>query len=156
MKSKVLLEGILLFLLAFVSLVEGLYLMGMESSQKVRDVLGPGFYLVLLSSVLVITSIVHLANFRKQIVTAKSTMSRETGMRVVSIMAVLSIYTFLIGTIGYLFASLIFFLMLFKVVGIKSWRTAVFATLLLTGFYYLVFVQLCNMIFPPGIIFGKA
>lgn len=155
MRRKVLIEGISLLLVSLVSLTEGLHLISTRSPQKVHDVLGPGFYILLLSIALMITGIVHLVNYRKDLSTEKVTVNRQMRMRIVSMMGVLAIYIFLINIIGYLLASLVFFLLVFKVVGIKSWRTNFFLTLFLTAGYYIVFVQLCNIIFPKGIIFGQ-
>jgi len=59
----------------------------------------------------------------------------------------------LIGIIGYLLATIVFFFLEFRVEGFRSWVSVVIMSLVLSGLFYLVFVRLCHMVLPAGVIF---
>lgn len=73
--------------------------------------------------------------------------------RIIMMTVSLVVYCLLINWIGYLAASVMFFLLEFKIAGVKPWATSVILAVVVTGGYYLVFVKFCNMIFPRGILF---
>ena len=101
------------------------------------------------------TGLIHLIfNGRKEHHLKKKDRNRETRMKMFGMLAALVLFTILIYILGFLAASAIFFLLEFRIVGIKSWTTNVVLTSIITALYYVVFVHYCNMIFPQGIIWG--
>lgn len=153
MKRTVLIEGILLLVIGLVSAGEGMHLIVDKDPNIIYDMIGPGYYVLLLSIALMATGVVHLiVNYRKRLIMEKVEVTGEMRRRMISIVAVMAIYTFLIGITGYLVATIVFFLLEFRVIGIKSWRLNVILTILLTAVYYIVFIRYCDMVFPRGIL----
>ena len=65
MKRRILLEGLLLFVISAVALAEGARLAIYKDALAIYDPLGPGLYIVLLGMLLMAISIFHLAiNYR--------------------------------------------------------------------------------------------
>jgi hypothetical protein len=62
-------------------------------------------------------------------------------------------YALLIDVAGYLVASILFFFLAFRIVGVKSWAVNIILALMITAAYYAVFVEYCSMIFPRGLLF---
>lgn len=156
MKKTVLVEGILFLVLSFVGMGEALRLI--LTTQKnplvISDVLGPGLYILFPSFALMIVGAIHLIiNYGKNLSMKKVALSKEMKIRVISIVAIMALYVLLIDVVGYLVATIIFFLLIFKSIGIKSWMPNVILTIVLTAVYYVVFVQYCSMAFPRGIFF---
>jgi hypothetical protein len=153
MKRTVLIEGILLLVIGLVSAGEGMHLIVDKDPNIIYDMIGPGYYVLLLSIALMATGVVHLiVNYRKRLIMEKVEVTGEMRRRMISIVAVMAIYTFLIGITGYLVATIVFFLLEFRVIGIKSWRLNVILTIVLTAVYYIVFIRYCDMVFPRGIL----
>ena len=81
---------------------------------------------------------------------------REKGatFTVLAMVAIIALYIVLIQFLGYLIATPIFFLLMFRAVGVDSWRKNVTLTVILSAAYYFVFVYYCSVIFPRGIFYG--
>lgn len=152
MNRRVLVEGILLLIFSFVCIVEGLHLVIYKDPYTLFDPIGPGFYILIISILLMAVSFVHLfVNYKKNIDMEKVAISREMRKRMINMIAVFAIYILLISFIGYFLASIIFFLLIFRVVGIKSWSITILLTLLITVCFYTLFVYFCRLVFPRGI-----
>ncbi len=135
------------------AMVEGLRLVVYKDPYVFYDPVGPGYYVLALSVGLLIVGAVHLVvHYRKSGVVTYTAGSREMRPLFSSII-VLVLYLLLISFTGYLVATLFFFLLQFRVTGVRSWRTNVILTLVFTAVYYVIFVRLCEMVFPRG-IFG--
>ena len=157
MKRILLIEGILLLFIGLVSMREALLSIIYKNPQTLYDPLGPGFYILLLSGAMMTIGFIHLfINYRKVLSIEKLAVSNELGKRVkrvISMIVVFAIYIFLINIVGYLVATIFFFILEFRIVGIKSWATIVILSLVITAVYYVVFIRYCNIVFPKGIFF---
>lgn len=154
MKTRVLVEALILIVISLIGLAEGSRLTLFKAPHIQYDILGPGPYVLIISIGIMIVGILHLIiNFRKLITLDKVITSKEMRMRMMSMVAVCAIYIFLIGTMGYLISTILFFFLEFRILGIKSWPINTLLTLSLTVTYYLVFIKFCNMVFPRGILF---
>ena len=152
MRKKALVEGILLLIISLLGIVEGIRLNANIDSETVVDVLGPGLYVLFLSIVLGTTGVIHLAvNYKKRFVLKKLAASKEMRIRMIATILVLATYIFLINITGYLAATLVFFVLAFKVTGIRPWPLNIILSTILTALYYLIFIQYCNLVFPRGI-----
>jgi putative tricarboxylic transport membrane protein len=150
---KPLVEASILIAFGLVAMIEGLRLIIDKDPYVFYDPVGPGFYVLALSVGLLIVGVVHLvAHSRKSGAVVKSAATGDTKPLIRSIV-ILVLYLFLISFVGYLLATLLFFLLQLRVSGVRSWRTNVIFTLLFTAVYYVVFVRFCEMVFPGG-IFG--
>ena len=137
-----------------VVVVEGLRLIIDKDPYLVYDLLGPGLYVLPLGIGLMAVGIAHLIiNYKKLHPKQKVIVSRENRIQLFSSIITLVIYIFLIGYVGYLVGTLIFFFLGLRVAGVRSWRTSFALTFIFTGAYYVVFVKFCEMVFPKGILF---
>jgi hypothetical protein len=147
-------EGILIIGVGLVAVAEGLRLIIYKDPYILYDPLGPGVYVLVLSLGLMATGIVHLISHGRSNPRLKGPgATREASVQVFSSVGVLVLYILLVHFVGYLPATLVFFFLELRIAGVRSWRSIVFFTLLLSGLYYFVFVRLCLMVFPKGILF---
>ena len=153
MKIRVLIEALILIAISLIGLAEGSRLTFYKGPHIQYDILGPGPYVLIISVALMIVGILHLvANFGKLITVDKVITSKEMRGRMMSMVVVCAIYIFLIGIVGYLVSTILFFFLEFRILGIKSWPINTLLTLCLTATYYFVFIRFCNMVFPRGIL----
>jgi hypothetical protein len=151
-KKSVLIEGLLLLILSFVGLGESLRLILDKDPQKVYDVLGPGQFVLVLSLALMAIGASHLiVNLRKGAIVPRTEVNVEMRNRMIGMALALAFYTLAIDFLGYLISTVLFFLLEFRIVGIKSWRSNIMITIVLTAVYYVVFIKYCEMVFPRGI-----
>ena len=154
MKRTLWIEGLLFLVVSIATMAEGLRLVLYKNPKTLHDVLGPGYYILVLGIGMMATGVVYvIGNYKRLPGFEKAAVPTGKRMRMMSLVAVCAIYIFLIGIAGYLVATLVFFLLAFRAAGIKSWPFNFALTLILTAAYYLVFVQYCEMIFPRGIFF---
>ncbi len=75
--------------------------------------------------------------------------SMKTAMG--GMIVVLALYILLIEIVGYLIASPIFFLLLFRILGITSWLRNLGLSIVCSILLYIIFVHWLAMVFPRGI-----
>jgi putative tricarboxylic transport membrane protein len=163
MKTPRLIELLVLLIVGLGSIVEGVRLVGLDNVQF--DRLGPGGYNIGIGAILIILGIAYFLNLRKkEAKTGREAKEKTGGDRVsagnqqrsytimmVSIIAIMALYALLINWIGYLLASAVFFLLINRVVGFRSWRSNVAASAVMTACYYVIFVKWMGMLFPRGL-----
>ena len=79
---------------------------------------------------------------------------KKVNLTVLLMVAIIALYIALVQIIGYPISTPIFFLLIFRAVGVTSWVRNVALTVILSGAYYLLFVHYCGVIFPRGLLFG--
>jgi hypothetical protein len=157
-----LIELCVLVIVGLGSIIEGLRLTGLKLAQF--DPLGPGRYNIGVGIILIFVSVLYFIGQRKKEAKApKGATQKAAGdqtsadkqkaytIMMVSIIAIMAIYALLISWIGYLFASAVFFLLINRAVGVRSWVVNLASTAILTASYYLIFVKWMGMMFPHGI-----
>jgi putative tricarboxylic transport membrane protein len=155
MHRTTLIEGILFIAFGAVGISEAYHLYISKNPQLLYAMVQPGFYIFGLSLALVILGASHLfVNYRKPDGRQEEPVSGALRMRMVGIIVALLAYGLLINIAGYLIASVIFFLIAFRILDIKSWRTNAILSLSFAAVNYLIFVQLCDVIFPQGLLFS--
>lgn len=140
--------------IGFVGLFEAVRLISNIDPHAVSDAIGPGYYILFISVGLMLLGALHLVVNRNQgkgVKVTKAEVDKGLRKRMIGMILGLAFYTLAIGYVGYLVSTVIFFLLEFWVVGIKSWRTNILLTVLLTTVYYIVFIKYCNLVFPRGI-----
>lgn len=134
-------------------MIEGLRLSGDRTD--LYQMMGPGAYISVLSLALMLTGAIHLiVNLRRSVGVERVPVSGIERTRMVGIVVLLCANIFLIELAGYTVALVIFFLAVFRILEVKSWRTNIILSLSLAAVYYVVFVKFCDVIFPPGILFS--
>lgn len=146
-------EGLLLVAISLVSLAESIRLVLYRDPQMLVDWLGPGYYLLAMSIGMLITGVIHIYHHRKEQAIAKEKTNKGMRVRLIGSFAACTLYLILINVIGYLIATIIFFMLMFRIVGIKSWAYNVVLSIVVSAVYYVVFVKYCDMVFPGGILF---
>jgi putative tricarboxylic transport membrane protein len=135
-------------------MIEGLRLIIYKDPYVLYDPLGPGVYILVLSLGLLVTGIVHfISNYRKLPGGRKVAASKGMRVQLFSSIGILALYILLVSFVGYLVATLTFFFLELRVAGVRSWRTNIILTLVLSVVYYVIFVKFCDMVFPEGILF---
>ncbi len=149
---SVLVEGLLLIAVSLIAIGEGLRLVIYKDPYTLYDPLGPGLYALVVGLGLMAVAVAYLVvdherPSEKEMAPADKTLRLRLALTV----AACVIYVSIIGVIGYLPATVCFFIMEFKIERIKSWPLVVVLALVLSGLYYLVFVHYCGIVFPRGI-----
>jgi len=150
-------EGMILFLMGAGGVAEGYRLIVYKDPQTLYDVLGPGYYVLAISLLLVVTAITHLAGHLKDAEITAEKVSGKERKRLLYMIGTLILYLILLTFFGYFASTIVFFLAEFWLVGIR-WRTNIILTIFVTIIYHLVFIEYCNMVFPRGpieILLGK-
>jgi hypothetical protein len=153
-RMTVFVEGILLIVMSLVAIVEGLRLIIFKDPYTLYDPLGPGYYALTVGTCLLGVGIFYIiAHCKNPPQMEMVPVDKKMKIRLVSTVVACGIYIILIAIVGYLLATIIFFFLEFKIEGIRSWLLVIILSLVFSGFYYLIFVRLCNMVFPTGMIF---
>lgn len=151
MKKAVLIEGAMLIALSLGAMTEGYRLVVDKDPNALYDVLGPGYYIFVLSFVLLATGIAHMVVAREKAAAPPAPVTREMRVRLFGAIGAIVLYLFLISIIGYPPATVLFFLIQFRIVGIMSWKVNLALSLIITACYYFIFQEYCGMVFPRGI-----
>jgi len=154
MKITHLVEGAVLLVFSFAGLAEGLRLVIYKDPYTVYDPLGPGLYIIAIGLGMMVLGVAHLiVHSRTSPVMQKARVDKTMRFRLISTVAACVVYILLIYIVGYLPATVLFFLLQFRIQGIRSWTRIIALSVILAGLYYLVFVQYCGMVFPVGPFF---
>ena len=155
MKGTVLCESLLLCFFGIVSMVEALRLIIFKNPYVLYDTFGPGWFILLASIGFMITSAAYFfKNYKKTDGDNTAVADQEATRTVVFAILAATIYIYSINFVGYTFATAVFFLLGFRIFGVKPWRKVALLTVLLTGIFYVTFVKFCAMIFPRGYLFS--
>jgi len=150
--KTVLIEGILICAMGASSIVEGFRLINMEKIQ-LFDVLGPGNYNLGLGVFLIILGLIYLISHRRKGPREGKIVERGMRIKMISMIIILAVYSFLINITGYLLASIVFFILIFRAVGFKSWLFIMGLSIGISLSLYIIFVRWLSMVFPRGILF---
>lgn len=151
MRRKTVVESVLLALLAVACMGEGLRLILRKGAEPVSDVLGPGYYVLVVGCGLMVMAVMH-ARARDNQDAQGGTAASAAWLQLAGIVAVLALYILLIDALGYLLPSMLFFLLQFRLFGVKPWARAIVLSVVVSGLYYVVFMRLCEMNFPGGVL----
>ena len=152
MNKAVWLEGLVLVAIGLVSVAESIRLVLHKDPHIQVDWLGPGYYLLALSIGVLATGIVYIFKHAKEPSVAREKTSREMSIRLIGSFVSCALYLVLIEVIGYLMATIVFFALMFRIVGIKPWAYNIVLSILFSAVYYVVFVTYFNMAFPKGLL----
>jgi len=138
--------------ISLISIYEGFNLSFHGEITAVHYGTGPGLYLLIVSMILAVAAIAHLMiNWKKPHDAERVAIPREMRIKLLSTIGNCTLYILLINLVGYLLSTLVFFLLQFRIQGIKLWLSLLLTFIISTTFY-LVFVKYCSLIFPRGIL----
>jgi hypothetical protein len=156
MKVSVFVEGMIFSASGFIGLYEGMRLAGTKELNAVQDPLGSDGYLMMIGLALIIAGATHiLINYKKDPSKKKVMVSKEekgTLRMAVKIFASVVVYCLLINFIGYLYSSLIFFVLVLQIFAFK-WYANLILSVVFSLIFYVLFEYLLNMSFPKGLLF---
>ena len=154
MNKVALVEGAIIIFLSIVGLKESVTLISEKDPSTVYDVVGPGYYILALSILLLASGVAHLVvHVRKSILAEKVVTDKELRIKMFGMLGMLGLYLVMISVFGYLISTIVFFIAEFRLAGVKSWRTNILMTICVTAGYYFVFIEYCSMVFPRGIFY---
>lgn len=153
-KIKTLIEAIIILGFSLIGIWEGFKLTIHKDPYTLYDPVGPGPYIMVISLGLTIVGFFNLILDYRKPARKKEAISKEMRIKMFTTIAVCAIYIFLISILGYLFATILFFFLQFKIEKIKSWRFNLILTIVISLVFYLLFVEYLSVIFPRG-IFGE-
>lgn len=154
MNLPVVTEAIIILGLSFATIREGLRLIIYKAPHATYDPVGPGLYIAVIGFGLLAASVFYLAGSLRATPAHKASGREKLDLHVASTVADFALYAFLVTIIGYLAATVIFFLIQFRIEGLKSWPAIILISLVVSGAYYLLFVQLSGIVFPKSLFFG--
>ena len=154
MHWSVLIEGIIPIILGLASIAEGIRLITMEKIQ-LYDVLGPGWYTIGVGFALSILGSAYLISQLKKGLDKAKTVDRELRKKMLCMIGALVVYTLLVDTAGYVLSTVIFFLIIFRVVGYRSWLTIGLMSVGISICFYVIFGYWLKMVLPRGILFPQ-
>jgi len=159
MKRTTILEGIVLLMISFLGIREGFQLNAVKDIRTLSSVMGPGTLILVLSFGLMITGIAHVFfHYRKMIPVEKATVAKNVALpvskKLIGMIGVFAAYAYLIDIFGYILPTTFFFLLEFRLAGVKSWKTNLILTAGLVAGFHIVFIKYCEMIFPRGIFWN--
>ena len=153
MKTGFLIEVFVILIIGLISIIDGIRLTTGVRIESGFDILGPGFYNIGIGSLVIIVGVIYFIFSRgKDETQAKDATVTKNKIRFVSMIAVMAIYAFLMHLIGYLVSTFVFFVLILRVVGFRSWLINVIVSIVSSISLYIVFVKWLNMIFPRGVL----
>lgn len=150
MNRNVFIEGTVVFIIGVVTVVEGFRLSFMQKIQ-LYDVFGPGNYTIGVGLCLLILGPAYFLSHRKDIPDQAEPVDKMLRNKLFSMIAILVVYIILMNIIGYLFSTLLFFLLIFRIAGYSSWPVIVPMSIGITGFLYIAFGHWLHMPLPQSI-----
>ena len=150
-------EMILIAVVGILSMIEGIRLV-MAAKLQLYDVLGPGFYNMGMGFILMIVGVIYFIFQSKEVSKEKkeSSSSKEYKIKMASMVGVLALYIILMNYIGYFFSSMLFFILINRIVGFRAWAGNLAVSTAMTVIFYVVFAKWLNMFFPKGVWLGPS
>jgi len=155
MTRRVWVEGLIFVAFSLISATESIRLLLYRDDKMQMDLLGPGYYLLVMSISLLITSIAYIYIFtqtRHETIAPEKVTQKGKERLFLSFLACAG-YVIFIDLIGYPMATIIFFIIMFKLLGIRTWFKSILLSFVFSVVFYAVFVEFAGMIFPKPILF---
>ena len=138
-------EGLILTVIGIIGIVEGFRLN--RVSAEADEAFGPGWYLLILSVILMICGLYYLASTFKKVNEKKETALSWKGPASVCILAMI-FYSFLLPYIGYSMSTAAFLFVATRLFGEHSWVKSTLLAGLSGTVFWLVFIYLARIPMP--------
>jgi len=149
-------QGVLIILLGVLGIIDGVStsLSVRRENPRLYDMVGPDRWVIAVGLGLLILGILYsLMTYRKRIPVSRLVPEQGRAALLLTI-GVLVAYGALLQYLGYVAATLAFFLAIFRIMGVTSWRTVAMLSVVSTATYYLFFVHVAGVVFPHGLLLG--
>jgi hypothetical protein len=147
--KELLIETFLLVVLATLGIYEGLRLS--KATLLFPDAIGPGGYLLFISSMLFICSVLNLLvrvlHGKHEAIGERNRSSIHVG-QAGWVLILLTLYAIAVPIVGYTFGTVFFFVFTLRISGVSSWFRSVLIGLIFTIAFKLVFFHVAGIIFP--------
>ena len=152
MRVTLLIELMIILIVGSLSIIEGIRVT-LHKGLQLYDIVGPGLYNVGIGILLLSLGLIYFL-FRPppSQYEEKTVEKRKYRLNMINMVCILAGYIFLLDLIGYLFSTFVFFLLIHRVVGFKTWMINVIVSIGVTLSFYIIFVRWLNMIFPAGVL----
>jgi hypothetical protein len=134
-------------------LIEGYRLHVTAALHGLRQELAPGFYILLLGTLLLVTGAIYVVANLRGAAEETQAPANTGGRALVGILGALVGYALLIGVLGYYLASALFFMAVLALFGVRQWWINPPLALALAGAFHLIFVVYLDIVFPRGLLF---
>ena len=113
---------------------------------------GPGFVPLLVGILMAAMSVaLFIQSFRVKISENKALgLDKRQQLKVYTTSLSLIIYALALRPLGFIFATLLLLVFLFKVIGELKWKVSIAGPILITAFFYLLFKVWLEVQFPIG------
>jgi hypothetical protein len=134
-------------------IVEGFRLHATADAHGLRQELAPGFYVLLLGAVLLVTGAVYVAANLRAPREAAAAPAGAGRAGLAGILGALAGYALLMSVLGYYLSSAIFFMAVLALFGVRKWWVNTPLGLALAAAFHVVFVEYLDIVFPRGMVF---
>ena len=156
MKRTALIEGCVLFLIGVCGLYGGLTSYVNRDARTQSSAMAPGMYVLFISVAVMLTALVYVFLTYKKVPRRTTSVNLDKAQapwmstNVICVVSAFAIYAYLIQWIGYVVPTIIFLLVEFRLLGVKSWKRNIVLTAIVVAIFYVVFIKYCEMVFPRG------
>ena len=121
--------------------------------------LGPGYYSVGVGVLLLAIGLMYFLSQRKKLTGAVRASLADapasadmSNRRMPGMVGVMIAYILMMDYAGYLLSTAVFFLLINRIAGFRSWLVTVGVSALMTAAFYLIFAEWLGIIFPRGVL----
>lgn len=154
MHRRGLVEGGVFLVAGLIGMTDAVRLIVYRNPRSIEDITGPGRYLFVISCLITVVAVLYLISQYRERPPVAVTTNKESRSKVISTVFVLALYIALISIVGYVWSTPIFFFLILRVFGFKSWASTAVLTLTMSIAFYVIFVRLFAMPFPRGLVFS--
>ena len=141
-----LIESLFLISLAAVGIREGIRLLGIPL--LFRDIIGPGWYILVMSVLLLICAISYLLkNLKQPVITREGSLFSHLGPAG-KVSVVFGLYIAVVSFIGYAISTFLFFIIILHASGEKSWIKCLVIGMAVALIFKLAFFNLAGIPLP--------
>jgi hypothetical protein len=146
MSKELFIESFLLIGLGAIGTYDGAKLL--KEPLIIREYIGPGWYLIFLSSMLIICGIIYLlVNAKHRAIAGRKRFSLHVGPHGY-VLILLGLYTIGVSFVGYIPSTLFFFVLAYRIFGVSSWIRSIIIGLISIAVFQLIFSYLLGIPLP--------